>query len=245
MRDNNDNTSSGCQLEDEHRGAPNSRVCRELACHNRCCGGARDCTASGLSQLAITVARYTARWAGLLSRGSGAFTGECSAASLLALGCQFGIVGHSERRQRHGETDGVVAAKAQQLEAVALTPIICVGESSQEREAGETFAVIERQVRAAVQGLRKAPVIAYEPIWAIGTGMAAEASDADAVQQAIAKVLKSIFDNEGDGRVLYGGSVKPENTADFMSKQGIDGLLVGGASLTAESFMDICHNAGR
>ena len=175
---------------------------------------------------------------------SGAFTGECSAASLLALGCQFGIVGHSERRQRHGETDGVVAAKAQQLEAVALTPIICVGESSQEREAGETFAVIERQVRAAVQGLRKAPVIAYEPIWAIGTGVAAKASDADAVQQAIAKVLKSIFDNEGDGRVLYGGSVKPENTAEFMSKQGIDGLLVGGASLTAESFMDICRNAG-
>ena len=95
-----------------------------------------------------------------------------------------------------------------------------------------------------MQGLHGAPVVAYEPIWAIGTGVAAEASDADAVQQAIAKVLKSIFGNEGDGRVLYGGSVKPENTAEFMVKQGIDGLLVGGASLIAESFMDICRNAG-
>ena len=179
------------------------------------------------------------------SEASGAFTGECSAASLLALGCQFGIVGHSERRQRHGETDHIIATKAQQLEAVGLTPIICVGESGQEREAGETFAVIERQVRAAVQRLHKAPVVAYEPIWAIGTGLPAEPSDAGTVQQAIANELTSLFGKKGDGRVLYGGSVKPENTPEFMSEQGIDGLLVGGASLTAESFMDICRNAGR
>jgi triosephosphate isomerase len=178
------------------------------------------------------------------SEASGAFTGECSATSLLALGCQFGIVGHSERRQRHCETDDIIATKAQQLEAVGLTPIICVGESSQEREAGETLPVIERQVRAAVRGLHRAPVVAYEPIWAIGTGIAAEPTDADAVQQAIASVLRSIFDNEGDGRVLYGGSVKPENTAEFMSKPGVDGLLVGGASLTPDSFMAICRNAG-
>lgn len=175
---------------------------------------------------------------------AGAFTGETSAATLATLGCRYGIVGHSERRARHGESDALVATKSEKLESVGITPIICVGESASEREGGETAAAIERQVLRAVDGLSKAPVIAYEPVWAIGTGNAAEPSDADQVQEAIGAMLTAKFGSVGDGRVLYGGSVKPDNTADFMSKPSIDGLLVGGASLSPDSFADICRNAG-
>ncbi|MGD8862177.1 MAG: triose-phosphate isomerase [Myxococcales bacterium] len=176
---------------------------------------------------------------------SGAFTGEVSAPMLADLGCSHVIVGHSERRQLFGERDEDVRRKAAAVLEHDMTPIVCVGETLEQREAGETESVVLGQVRAALQGLDAAGlgrvVTAYEPIWAIGTGRTAAPSDAQEVHAAIRKTVRELGgDALADGmRILYGGSVKPGNAAELMAQPDIDGALVGGASLQAESFAAI------
>ena len=163
----------------------------------------------------------------------GAFTGEISAQMLLELGVEGAIVGHSERRQYFGETDDTVRARCEAALEAGLAVIACVGETEGEREMGETDAVLRRQVAAIP--VHDALVIAYEPVWAIGTGKTATPDTAQAAHETI----KALHDT----RVLYGGSVKPENAAELMARPGIDGALVGGASLEPESFAAICRAA--
>lgn len=178
----------------------------------------------------------------------GAFTGEVSAAMLKEAGCTYVILGHSERRQYEGETDQRVNAKVKAAAAAGLRPILCVGESWQERQAGRTEEVVSRQVRAALDGLpadAAAPlVIAYEPVWAIGSGQTPTPADANAVAALIRRLLDELFggDVATDVRILYGGSVTPDNIAAFVKEPDIDGALVGGASLTGASFARIVRN---
>jgi triosephosphate isomerase len=174
----------------------------------------------------------------------GAFTGEIAPAMLRELGCTYTIVGHSERRTLFGETSEVVAKKAEALLASGIRPIVCVGESLDEREAGRTGAVIEAQIRDSLA--RIAPeraaevVVAYEPIWAIGTGKTATPAMAQEVHAQIRKLLRARFAAGADAiRIQYGGSVKPDNVAELMAQADIDGALVGGASLEPESFAAI------
>src|SRR5207248_11012340 len=170
----------------------------------------------------------------------GAFTGEVSAVMLAALKCAYVIVGHSERRELFGETDQVVARKVKAVVANGMAPILCVGETLEERDEGRTSETVVRQVRAALPGLDAEQVgravVAYEPIWAIGTGRNAEPHDAGEVTSLIRATIGELF---GDAtasavRVQYGGSVKAGNIRDFMAHPEIDGALVGGASLEAE-----------
>ncbi len=172
----------------------------------------------------------------------GAFTGEISAAMLADNGVTFAIVGHSERRTLFGETDEAVGKKAVVAVKHGLTPVICVGENLAERDANQTAEVVARQTRAAIAGLSSeqvaASVVAYEPVWAIGSGRTPEPEDAEAVIDGIRKVIS---EEKGSAaaksvRILYGGSVKPENIAAFGAQPNIDGALVGGASLEASSF---------
>jgi triosephosphate isomerase (TIM) len=165
----------------------------------------------------------------------GAFTGEVSVRMLLDLGVQGALVGHSERRQYFGETDETAWSRAECALAAGLGVIYCVGEVEAEREAGHTEEVLRRQV--SVLSARERLVIAYEPVWAIGTGKTATA---DQAQEAHA-FIKSLLDVP----VLYGGSVKPENAEELLSEPDVDGALVGGASLDAESFTAICQTAAR
>ncbi|AZR72279.1 triose-phosphate isomerase [Anoxybacter fermentans] len=174
---------------------------------------------------------------------SGAFTGEISPVMLKEL-CQYVIIGHSERRQYFAETDETVNKKVKAAFAHELIPIICVGESLEERESGQTEKVCERQVLAALDGLTEEQVaraiIAYEPIWAIGTGRSATSSDANETIGFIRNVVRNKFGDSADKmRILYGGSVKPNNISEYMKEPEIDGALVGGASLDAESFAAI------
>lgn len=175
----------------------------------------------------------------------GAFTGEVSPVMLKALDVDYVIVGHSERRQILDETDADVAAKVKALFAHGLTPIVCCGETDEEREAGRTEAKVEGQVRAAFEGLKAdqaaGAVIAYEPIWAIGTGKTATPEDAQSTIAFIRKVVASTLgeDTASAMRILYGGSVKSGNAAALMSQPDIDGALVGGASLEAQEFAAI------
>ena len=180
---------------------------------------------------------------------SGAFTGEVSAGMLAGL-CQYVIVGHSERRQFFAETDEQVGRKAAAVLAQGLRPIICVGENLAEYEAAQTALVVERQVRTAYGQIAAADVsstvVAYEPVWAIGSGRAATAAGANKVcGETVRAVLAQMFGGAlaQQVRVQYGGSVKGGNIAEFMAQPDIDGALVGGASLTAESFVDIVRNA--
>lgn len=181
---------------------------------------------------------------------SGAFTGEISPLQLKDVGCHYVIIGHSERRQYFAENDQTVSLKLKAAFAAGIVPILCVGESRAERETGRTDEVVSRQVRAALVGLRAAEVsamvVAYEPIWAIGTGLAATAADAQAVAGLIREAAAALVGREGAEslRIQYGGSVKPENTAEFMVQPDIDGALVGGASLEAASFAGIVRAAG-
>jgi triosephosphate isomerase len=177
----------------------------------------------------------------------GAFTGEVSPAFLAKLDVKYCIVGHSERRQLFHQTDEVVERILHAILRNGMTPILCVGETLEEREAGETIDKIHLQARAALHGLSPEQVgglvIAYEPIWAIGTGRTASSADA---QDACAALRQLVAEMAGDGaaeqiRVQYGGSVKPENTAELMAQPDIDGALVGGASLEADSFSAIIH----
>lgn len=175
----------------------------------------------------------------------GAFTGEVSAAMLKEAGCDYVIIGHSERRQYFGETDETVAKRLGAALAGGLIPIVCVGETLDEREAGRTEAVIGKQLRGGLAGLSGEQageiVIAYEPVWAIGTGRTASAGDANAVCAFIRRTLAELFGGECAAaiRIQYGGSVKPENIAQLMAESDIDGALVGGASLDAATFAKI------
>jgi triosephosphate isomerase len=168
----------------------------------------------------------------------GAYTGEVSAAMLLEFGCRYAIVGHSERRQIFGEGDAQVAAKFAAARAAGLTPILCVGETLAEREAGRTEEVVGRQLKVV---LEKSPfgeaVLAYEPVWAIGTGRNATPEQAQAVHAFLRKQVASAT------RILYGGSVKPQNAAAIFAMPDVDGGLIGGASLAAEDFLAILKAA--
>jgi triosephosphate isomerase (TIM) len=172
----------------------------------------------------------------------GAFTGEISAEMLLDLGCKYVIIGHSERRQFFGETDETVNKKLRQSLNKSLLPIVCVGELLSEREAGKANQVIERQVVGALKGVSAAEmqkiVIAYEPVWAIGTGKTATPDQANEIHALIRQKIKSMYNDDVAGalRIQYGGSVTPENVSTLMAKPDIDGALVGGASLKPESF---------
>ncbi|MCP3141014.1 triose-phosphate isomerase [Pyxidicoccus xibeiensis] len=180
---------------------------------------------------------------------SGAFTGEVSAQMLAELGCAYVIVGHSERRQLFGETDESVNKKARAVKAAGMTPIICVGETLAEREGNRTLEVVERQVRGALAGFDAKDVgsfvLAYEPVWAIGTGRNATSAQAQEVHAAIRGLLERLYDGETAGRVRiqYGGSVKPDNAAELLGQPDVDGALVGGASLKAGDFAAIVKAA--
>lgn len=181
------------------------------------------------------------------AKANGAFTGDVSAEMWADLGARFVIVGHSERRQYHAETDAMVASKAAAVCRAGLIPIICVGESLAERDAGDTLAVIATQLAGSIPNEAGRPdtVIAYEPVWAIGTGRTPTVAQVEEVHQAIGRALDARFGAAGlQIRVLYGGSVKPDNAAELMAVAGVDGALVGGASLKAADFLAIAKACG-
>jgi len=180
---------------------------------------------------------------------SGAFTGEVGPESLKDAGCGYVIIGHSERREYFGETDQGVNKKLKAAIAAGLIPICCIGEKLEEREQEKTLKVIDRQMRGALMSIPRAEAlkitIAYEPVWAIGTGKTATPGQAQEVHAFIRKLLAEIYDQEAADsiRIQYGGSVKPENIKELMAQPDIDGALVGGASLKAESFIALVKNS--
>jgi triosephosphate isomerase (TIM) len=180
---------------------------------------------------------------------SGAYTGEIAAEMLKEFGVRYVILGHSERRQYNKESDELISKKARAAHAASLQPIICVGETLAEREAGQTEKVLETQVRGSLTGLSKdqmvETIIAYEPVWAIGTGKTATTAQAQEAHAFIRGLLVKLFDETVARRVRiqYGGSVKPSNARELMSQPDVDGALVGGASLEARSFADIVKNS--
>jgi len=180
----------------------------------------------------------------------GAFTGEISASMLKDIGCTYALCGHSERRHVIGETDELVNKKVAAAISGGLLPILCVGELQSEREGSQTEEVITRQVKEGLAGLSaekaSAATIAYEPVWAIGTGLTATKEQAQEVHDFIRNLLAQMYDGKlaEDVRILYGGSAKPGNAAELMSRPDIDGLLVGGASLKADDFLAIIQAAG-
>ena len=179
----------------------------------------------------------------------GAFTGEVSAPMLKDAGCQYVIIGHSERRQFFGETNQSVNKKIKAGLKHGLTPIVCVGENLQEREASQTFNVVKDHLQGGLEGISSQEalkmVIAYEPVWAIGTGKTATPDQAQEVHKYIRQLLKEMYDEETAQaiRIQYGGSVKPENIAELITKPDVDGALVGGASLKIDSFSAIVNQA--
>lgn len=176
---------------------------------------------------------------------SGAFTGAISADMLTSSGCEYVILGHSERRQFFGETDETVNKKLKSALAAGLIPIVCVGELLEEREADKTEQVVQTQVKGAFSGIRKGDaetvILAYEPVWAIGTGKTATPEQAQQVHALIRQLMSELYDQElADAiRIQYGGSMKPANAAELLSQPDVDGGLIGGASLKADSFMGI------
>jgi triosephosphate isomerase (TIM) len=180
------------------------------------------------------------------SHEAGAYTGEVSAAMLAEFACRYVIVGHSERRALHGESDQLVADKAKIALAHNLTPIVCVGETLQEREAGQTEAVVKRQLSAVIHTLGHCisqVVVAYEPVWAIGTGKTASPEQAQAVHALLRQQLAAATQKASQMLLLYGGSVKADNAATLFAQTDIDGGLIGGASLKATDFLAIVHAA--
>jgi triosephosphate isomerase len=175
----------------------------------------------------------------------GAFTGEVSAPMLVSAGCTFVIIGHSERRQYFGETDETVNRRVRAALEAGLTPVLCIGETETQREAGETFSVLDKQIRKGLEGLSSGSlgrlVVAYEPVWAIGTGKTATREQAQEAHAHIRSRLEEAFDGSlaSSLRILYGGSVKPDNIGALMEMPDVDGALVGGASLKAETFAKI------
>jgi triosephosphate isomerase (TIM) len=180
---------------------------------------------------------------------SGAYTGEISTSMLLDLGVEYVIIGHSERRQYHAETDELVSKKAKVVLDAGLLPIVCLGETLEERETNKTSEVITKQVKGSLAGLSSDEMvkttIAYEPIWAIGTGKTASPAQAQEVHALIRKLLADAYGDEVAQKVIvqYGGSVKPANSAELMGQTDIDGALVGGASLEADVFAELIANA--
>ncbi|MEE8285665.1 MAG: triose-phosphate isomerase [Gammaproteobacteria bacterium] len=179
---------------------------------------------------------------------AGAFTGEVTAEMLLESGCRLVLVGHSERRQYYGETDEVVAAKAARAMEAGLTPVICFGESFAERESGATESVVARQLDAVIDNCGACAladsVLAYEPVWAIGTGLTATPAEANAVHEFLrTRVAQKDPQVAGGLRILYGGSVKSANASKLFAMPDIDGGLIGGASLVADEFIEICRKA--
>jgi len=176
------------------------------------------------------------------AQDSGAYTGEISAAMLRDLGCRHVIVGHSERRQYHAETDALVADKAKAALAAGITPIVCVGETLTEREAGRTEEVVKRQLAAVIHAnghCISEIVVAYEPVWAIGTGKTASPEEAQAVHAVLRAQLKAATDQSARIKLLYGGSMNATNAASLLAQPDIDGGLIGGASLKAPDFLKI------
>ncbi len=179
---------------------------------------------------------------------AGAFTGEVTAEMLLECGCRLVLVGHSERRQYYGETDEVVAAKAARAMEAGLTPVICFGESFADRESGATESVVARQLDAVIDNCGACAlgdsVLAYEPVWAIGTGLTATPAEANAVHEFLRmRVAEKDPQVAGGLRILYGGSVKSANASKLFAMPDIDGGLIGGASLIADEFIEICRKA--
>jgi triosephosphate isomerase len=180
------------------------------------------------------------------AQASGAYTGDVSAAMLADLGCRYVIVGHSERRALHHESDELVAEKARSALAQRLTPIVCVGETDAERTAGQTEQVVDRQLAAVIRTLGAdiaKVVVAYEPVWAIGTGKTASPEQAQAVHALLRRQLRVAGSKADALRLLYGGSVKPDNAQALFAQPDIDGGLIGGASLKAADFAAICRAA--
>ena len=173
---------------------------------------------------------------------AGAYTGEVSGAMLKEFGVRYVLVGHSERRQYHAETDAVVAAKAQRALATGITPIVCVGETLAERDAGETEAIVKRQLAAVIHlngHCISEVVVAYEPVWAIGTGRTASPEQAQQVHAVLRAQLAAASEHADRIRLLYGGSMNAANAAQLLAQPDIDGGLVGGASLKAQDFLQI------
>jgi len=203
--------------------------------------------ATSLHAVAEALEGSNVRWGAQNAHWSenGAFTGEVSAAVLAEMGCTYVILGHSERRHVFGETDEMVARRLTYVLETGLVPILCVGEKEDERTGGLTEKVIGRQLDIAVEKLDSPPpVVAYEPVWAIGTGRRAEIADVEAVHRFVREKLRLRFDEKAKNiRVVYGGSVKPENVAELAGSEEFDGALVGGASLDADSFQAIVTRA--
>lgn len=177
----------------------------------------------------------------------GAYTGELSAAMLRDFACRYAIVGHSERRQYHGETDAVVAQKAQRALSAGITPIVCVGETLAEREAGQTETVVKRQLAAVIHVVAHCTseiVVAYEPVWAIGTGKTATPEQAQQVHAVLRQQIAAATPHPERVQILYGGSMNAANAASLLAQPDIDGGLIGGASLKAPDFLQIVAAAG-
>ncbi len=201
-----------------------------------------------LSEVAVTLAGNDVRWGAqdCSAHAQGAYTGEVSVAMLAEFGCRYVIVGHSERRQYHAESDQLVADKAQAALARGITPIVCVGETLAQREAGDTEVVVKRQLSAVIHTLAHCVsemVVAYEPVWAIGTGRTATPEQAQAVHALLRAQLHAATPHAAQMKILYGGSVKPDNAATLFAQADIDGGLIGGAALKAADFVAVCRAA--
>ena len=199
-----------------------------------------------LAQAAERLARSPIAWGAqdCSAHEQGAYTGEVSAAMLADFGCRYVLVGHSERRALHAESDQSVADKAQAALAKGVTPIVCVGETLAQREAGDTETVVKRQLSAVIHTLGHCAsemVVAYEPVWAIGTGRTATPEQAQAVHALLRAQLLAASPHGAGMRLLYGGSVKPANAGELFAQADIDGGLIGGASLVAAEFLAICR----
>lgn len=203
-----------------------------------------------LAQLQASLSGSLVAWGAqsVSEYAEGAYTGEVSASMLGDFGCRYVLVGHSERRSLFGESDAAVAAKFAAAQNAGLLPVLCVGETLAEREAGNTFAVVSRQLaavvdRVGIQAMSSA-LLAYEPVWAIGTGVTASPAQAQEVHAAIRAQLARLDAGVAGGmRILYGGSVKPGNAEELFAQVDIDGGLIGGAALVADDFLAICQAA--
>jgi len=201
-----------------------------------------------LAEVALTLQDGAVGWGAqdCSAHESGAYTGEVAASMLAEFGCRYVIVGHSERRAHHGESDQLVAEKAKIALAHRLTPIVCVGETLADREADRTAEVVKRQMSAVIHTIGHCVpqiVVAYEPVWAIGTGRTATPAQAQEVHALLRAQLQAASAHAGEMRILYGGSVKAENAAALFAQSDIDGGLIGGASLKAAEFAAICRAA--
>ncbi|MFN0185081.1 MAG: triose-phosphate isomerase [Aquabacterium sp.] len=202
-----------------------------------------------LAEVAMALSGGDLRWGAqdLSSHEQGAYTGEVSASMLSEFGCRHVLVGHSERRQYHAESDQLVADKAKAALARGITPIVCVGETLAQREAGQTDEVVKRQLSTVIHTLAHCAsemVVAYEPVWAIGTGRTASPEQAQAVHAVLRAQLAAATPRAAQMTILYGGSVKADNALTLFGQPDIDGGLIGGASLKAADFIAICRAAG-